>query len=331
MRKIAVIGIITVLFGLALSCNNNPKPKNGTLIVNLYCQKIQNDAGSSGLAFESWIDANGVELASLIRVHGLDPEYYISDKYGRITIANVPPGSYTIHPLFMSTDHDLEVQVVSGGTTTRTIIMPDVVIQGYLVNAGFQNAGFRRALSVGIDRESILTTLVWGHQPVYAALPAMFYLDGFSPIASIVEDPDSAVSLFSDANELDFSLKYNQNEAGTNEPLAVQMKAQWETYDAVGTVTLDKAADWTSFVTDVYDNHLYEVARFGWGFDTNNPVPFLRRIIDGSTHTSETYAAMVAGFEAAQANLDMEAFLSLIDEANTLILEEGLFIPVYEQ
>jgi ABC-type transport system substrate-binding protein len=331
MRKIVVIGVVTILLGLALSCNNNPKPKNGILIVNLYSQTIQDFASSSGLSFESWIEENGVELASLIRVHGLDSEYYISDKYGRITISNVPPGSYTIHPLFMSTDHDLEVQVVSGGTTTRTIIMPDIVIQGYLVNACFQNADFRRALSVGLDRQAILTVLGWEYQPVYTALPTMFNHDGLTLVTQIEEDVEAAVELFGAATNQEFSLKYNVNDSGTNASLASQIKATWVTYATVGNVALDEADDWASFVHDVYDNHNYQIARFGWSFDTNNPVAFLLRILGDSTHASATYSVLVTGLEAAQANLDIDTLLSLIDEANTLILEEGLFIPVYER
>ncbi len=316
-----------MLTGSMISCDFFSKPQNGNLVITLYCQSIQDSLTERTISLEQWVIDNQVELASLIYIEGLGPEYYIGDENGRIIISDVPPGTYTVHPVFMSTEHDITVQVVDEKTTARTIIIPDILIQGYLVHTGFMDANFRKALSVGIKREDILTTLEWDYQPVYTALPTMFYQDGMYTNTGVVENAEAATTLFGATTAQNFTLKHNTSEAHAS--LASQIISQWGDYDAVGTITTS-VTDWEIFTNEVYELHDYEVARFGWVFDSNNPLVFLRQIFDRTEYTSDAYSALVAEVEEIQSDMDAEAFLSYIDEFHTMILDEGLFIPIYE-
>lgn len=71
---------------------------------------------------------------SIIQIKGLTPGYYMKNDKGTITLHGIPDGTYTVHPLFVRTDYDIDVIVTADQTTTETFVIPDMALEFYMVN-----------------------------------------------------------------------------------------------------------------------------------------------------------------------------------------------------
>lgn len=322
MKKAAFILILPFLFLLS-ACED--EVKTGTVKIHLYSENLKNHLDDGTYPdFDTMVETLDIELYSLVQIKGLTPEYYMGDKYGRITISNVPEGTYTVHPLFMNAANDIQVTVSELGPAQETILMPKNGTYGILVHSNFKTKEIRRALSIGISRADLLGDRA--EPPAYRILPAVFYTDGLFTSAAISESVSEATTLLGGSS---FDFTYIYNTSTNHQAVADYLKAKWESYANIGTVTLQEL-DWDTIQTTAYIDKNYEVVRFGWYSDSNNPYAFLEAIIDRTAYSSAELDQMTTELESALTAGDSEAFLDYLDRFHTLILDEGLFIPVYE-
>lgn len=113
------------------------------------------------------------------------------------------------------------------------------------------------------------------------------------------------------------------------------IEAQWEAYNEVGEVTLE-SLEWSVFEEARQTQNFY-VIRFGWSLDANNPISFLKVIFDSTGYTSTEYENIVAALEQAQEDalagtdyLSLDEFLDYADRLHSIIINQGLAIPLYE-
>jgi hypothetical protein len=299
---------------------------SGTLKIIVYGQNVQNSI-DGGQTLEQVVDGMGTPLESLVRIIGLTPEYYMADQYGRITINNVPTGTYTIHPVFMNSSFDRTVTVPKAVTVSETIVLPTIQVETRLLSASWQTADIRKGLAAALLRADLLA--VANPEPIkqacYKALPSDFSGDGLT-LTALTENGSLANSLLPQS-PISFTMKYNTNVYHT--AVGNALKTRWETFDGIQTIMLEEH-DWTTYLDTILNIGNFDVARFGWGFSSNNPLVYFDRIMVYSGYSSTQSAALYFQLATAKAAGDVGAIMSLISQFHNLIMDEGLVIPLWE-
>ncbi len=79
------------------------------------------------------------------------------------------------------------------------------------------------------------------------------------------------------------------------------------------------------------------MARMGFSLDLNIPIVFLKYLCESTGYTSTEYKTLIEALETTQENaldglsyISLDDFIGYVDDLHSLILQEGLVIPLYE-
>ena len=204
----------------------------------------------------------------------------------------------------------------------------------YLVNVNrppFNDPRVRTALSMAIDRQSIVKNILKGGQiPAYCFTPPN--TGGYSCPPTLRFDTTEARRLLAEVGFgpskpfPPFSLLYNTAE--THHTIAQAIQEMWKKYLNVK-VTL-KNQEWKVYLAATHTQD-YDIARMGWSGDYNDPNTFLDMwVTDGGNNrtgwSSPAYDTLIT---QASLCLDQEKRFALFQKAERILLEQLPIIPIY--
>ncbi len=204
------------------------------------------------------------------------------------------------------------------------------------------NVHIRRALSMAVDRQSLIDNVVKGGQtparwftsPALAAAPTL----ETSPDLGIEFNAEAAVAEFemgladlglSAASELPpITLMHNQSEAHALIAQAIQQ--MWA--QTLGVEVQITTQEWAVYL-ETLDEDPPQIFRLGWGQDYPDANNFANEVLhseSGNNHTlwvNEQYDALV---EEAALMTDVDARRAIYEQSeNILVFEDAAIIPIY--
>lgn len=195
-----------------------------------------------------------------------------------------------------------------------------------------RNNKVRRALSLSIDRKSIVDSTMKG---LYDASDSFVpsNLPGYSSTTELGYDIQKAKRLLKEAGYPngeglpEFTLLYNSDK--NHKLIAENIANMWKSNLGVK-VSLDNT-EWKTYLERV-DNGNYDIARAGWIGDYNDPMTFLNMWVTGNGNndtgwSNEKYDSLI---EEAKQTADPDKRLSTLQEAESLLMEKGPVIPIYD-
>lgn len=198
----------------------------------------------------------------------------------------------------------------------------------------FADPRVRRALSMAIDRETIVKQVTMLDQPIAYTLTPPNVFEGWEPPvdAGVTYDPEAARALLAEAGYPNGEgmprLKLLYNSDGGHSAISQQLKNTWERELNVH-VELD-SRDAKLFGQE-RRSHNFAIARGNWFGDYRDPTTFLQMFHsqdgnnDGKYANSE-YDALLA---AAAREADPAARLKILQDAERLLMQEQPIAPVF--
>ncbi len=204
----------------------------------------------------------------------------------------------------------------------------------------FNNPKVRRALSMAIDREALVSTVTKrGEEPAYTLTPPGVPDENGNDYAGdlgqlFTEDVEEAKVLLEEGlaeegmtiNDFQFTLLYNTDDV--HKKVAEAIQSMWSTNLGVN-CNLENAEFQT--VLDRRTSGDFDVARAGWVGDYVDPMTFLELFTSYSAFNdghwvNEEYDALI---EAALYNQDPASRMEQLREAETILIEEMPIMPIY--
>jgi oligopeptide transport system substrate-binding protein len=199
------------------------------------------------------------------------------------------------------------------------------------------NPQLRAALSMAIDRETIVDTVVGrGETPAYGFVPPG--VNHYSPRQLAYSDMSRAErheraqelyreSGFSDAKPLEVELRYNTSEA--HKSIAVAVQSMWK--DVLGVDTKLVNEEFQVLLANIRAAEVTEVFRSAWTGDYNDAHAFLTIFASDNPSnmpgfTSAEYDELL---EKAASQTDLSLRQIYLEEAERLMLAEHPIIPLY--
>ncbi|HET6485159.1 MAG TPA: hypothetical protein VFH83_01995 [Spirochaetia bacterium] len=293
---------------------------------------------------ESYTDyrqiTNGTVIDSILvikpAVNGVS--VFVTDDTGHYTLLGVPAGSYTITPAYASSAYARTVTVRSGASSSVTVLTPAWTVMVYVVNGAvssppLNNPDVRRALSASLDRAQILSSLGWSDcTPGTNLLPPTQSLGTWADGASAVScSPALADSLLSNVSPFSLTVSVSSTQSALAFFAGAQPFLAQPT--AVTAVTSDVAT--ASEIAARCAAGAFQIARFGWGFDSNNLLVFYEAVLgtNGACnyghYSSTALDDLIAEGRAALAVGDLSGYQDCILELNSKILKDMPIIPLY--
>jgi oligopeptide transport system substrate-binding protein len=205
----------------------------------------------------------------------------------------------------------------------------------YIVNVKkppFDNPAVRRALSLAVDRNAIVTHILKGGQ-----LPATCFTPpgtgGYHADSMLRFDSTEARRLLAQAGYgpglkpfPPVELLYNTSE--THHTVAQAVQQMWKQYLGIEVTLLNQ--EWKVYLASKVNGE-FGMARMGWIGDYNDPMTFLDMWVTGggnnnSGWTSPRYDSLIA---AASSTADREQRFAAFRTAEALLLDEMPVVPVY--
>jgi len=219
-------------------------------------------------------------------------------------------------------------------------LMPhlDTYFYGFNLNkAPFKdNPGLRRALSLVIDREQLVhSVLRVGEQPAYGWIPpgvSHYISQSFDyrgrPLAERIAEARRlyAQAGYSAAKPLAFELRYNAGEVHNR--IAIAVASMWK--EALGVEARLTAVEFKSLLQDI-DSGEVEVFRSSWSGDYNDAYTFAQYFksnfgINLPHYRSAEYDALLG---AAAVEIDAARRGELLQSAERIVLRDHPLIPLY--
>ncbi len=189
----------------------------------------------------------------------------------------------------------------------------------------------RRALSLAVDRDLILAILQNGGERVATHFVPPEAPDYTGP-ELVRHDPEAARTLLAEAGypngegfpQLD--ILYNTLEA--HRTIAEAIQRMWK--DTLGVEVGILNQDWKVYISSTQQLQ-YDISRAGWIGDFLDPMAFLKilRSGDGNNNTGWGSAAYDALLDKAEATVDPAPRARVLQQAETLLLEEAPLMPIY--
>jgi oligopeptide transport system substrate-binding protein len=201
------------------------------------------------------------------------------------------------------------------------------------------NENIRKALTLAIDRESLITNVVKGEQP--AALGIVpDSVAGFGDDEGYFKDADFAEAKkyleaglkelgLSSPADLEVKVSYNTSEAHSS--IAQFIQQGW-TKELGITVKLDNA-EWQVYL-DKLSNGDFQIGRLGWGADYNDAYSFLEMYnspTNGNNQTGWSNEDYTNLLKASTTETNPTQRTELLKQAEAIIMEEMPVAPVYYQ
>ena len=192
------------------------------------------------------------------------------------------------------------------------------------------NAHFRRALSMAIDKDTMMAT-VYGGQGVVAGSPIPPGMPGHQPEIGLKYDVTAAKAELDTAlKELGYSdvsqvptLSFGFNTDAGHEIPSAYMQEQWN--KNLGIKSELKGETFDQFVVD-RPNNVFSIARNAWGADYPHPDNFLRALFQSeSGNNDEGYKSPEFDALVAQAGAEPDAAksIALYNQAQELLVNDA--------
>ena len=188
----------------------------------------------------------------------------------------------------------------------------------------------RRALSLALDREALVSALLRGGQrPATGFVPPG--TGGYEPSSLLRHDPDAARALLAEAGHPEgrglpvFDLLYNTSE--NHRRIAEVLQQQWR---AIGIQTRLVNQEFSTLL-DARRTGDFQLLRSGWVADYNDPLSFLALFTKDSAQnfTGWSDPAYDRAIYEATRTLDPERRHALYRAAETRLLEASPLLPLY--
>jgi oligopeptide transport system substrate-binding protein len=205
----------------------------------------------------------------------------------------------------------------------------------YLVNTGrppVDDPRVRRALSMAVDRETLVSTVLQNsYFPAYAITPPGTL--GYQPPKLFGFDVEKARALLAEAGYPNgegwpgLEITYNTSE--NHRKIAVAVQQMWK--EGLNIEITIANQEWKVYLDSVSEMH-FQIARRGWIGDYVDPNNFLDMYLSGGGNNNtgfadERYDDMIQG-QAPQAKTKEERF-AIFHKAETLLMEQMPIIPIY--
>lgn len=199
-------------------------------------------------------------------------------------------------------------------------------------NPPLDNAKVRRALSMSIDRNAIVTAITKGGQiPAYTLTPpdTQGY---FAPPSTVSYNPEKARQLLAEAgfpNGEGFpALRLIHNTNDGHRRIAVAVQQMWKQVLNVDIELFNQ--DWKVYLSRMTTMD-YQIARSSWIGDYPDPNTFLDMFVTDGTNnktgwSNHTYDRLI---EQAASTLDQKKRYQLFQQAEQLLMEGSPIIPIY--
>lgn len=192
----------------------------------------------------------------------------------------------------------------------------------------------RRALSMAVNRTTLVTKVTRLRQPVARTFVPVDVLPDYSPPAEagLVFDLANAKQLLAEAGHAGghglegLAIMYNTG-AG-HERIAQAIKAMWQEHLGVS-VTLE-GVEGRRF-SDRLKNQDYAIARAGWFGDYRDPTTFLDKFLteNGNNDAAWSNPAFDAMLAEAAMTAEAPARIALLEQAEALMLDEQPIMPLF--
>jgi oligopeptide transport system substrate-binding protein len=194
------------------------------------------------------------------------------------------------------------------------------------------NPKVRRALSLAVDRKSIVDNALNGlFDPASSFVPGN--MPGYESTTKTTYDVEKAQKLLKEAGYPEgegfptVTVLYNTDK--NHKLVAESIQSMWKKNLGVDIELQNK--EWKTYLKDI-DTLNYEVARAGWIGDYNDPMTFLGMWVTGNGNndtgwSNDKYDELIA---EARNTSDPEKRQKILQEAETLLLEKGPVIPIYD-
>ncbi|MCQ2529643.1 MAG: peptide ABC transporter substrate-binding protein [Lachnospiraceae bacterium] len=203
--------------------------------------------------------------------------------------------------------------------------------------APFDNAKFRKALSLAIDREYVANTLMQGtYLPAYNFMGPGWVIDGveFYEKPYISDDYEAnleeAKKLMEEAGYPGGAglpqITYSTNDAGYHKVVAEYLQQAWA---ELGVDLKVDVVEWGSF-TPMRRNGDYEISRNGWVGDYDDPSNMLDLLYstNGNNDGKFNNAAYDEQMNISRSTVDPEVRRPALHAAEDILMEEAACIPV---
>lgn len=194
----------------------------------------------------------------------------------------------------------------------------------------------RQALSMAIDRQEIVDVLERGEQPAFGLVPpgVANHVSARYEWQDLSEDERVSASRrlleeagFVNGNPLHLLLTYDAGDV--HEKIALSVKSMWEEVLGIE-VTLDKR-EWKYFLATRDDRSAWQVMRFSWTGDYNDPSTFADIFRSDSPQNLPGYRNAEYDHllgEAGEAIIPQDR-AAIMSRAETLLLEDYPIAPLY--
>ncbi|NBC30386.1 MAG: hypothetical protein GVY29_10410 [Spirochaetes bacterium] len=317
--------------------------------------------GMGTLAIHSYSEIYGDSASELTESMNIDAilsiepaidgkRVFVTGGDGRLEIADVPVGDYTITPLH-SSDAAAETVTVPRGVEVPVVVeIPRAGIYLYVFdhavsNPPFNNADVRRAFNIAVERSGIGTALAEDPDLSFDSAPPMAY----SYIPSVLEqsgwdvttiadgNPAEAETLMSGVSPFSFELLVNETDVSTHETIAETVFPAIEELTEVGDMT--PTAQAFSDYTAALKAGDFEFGRFGWFLDSNNLYRYFQAItgsVDAgatqyvnSAYESSELDSFLSDMKSALDQGDVDAYETAVLAVNLLLIEDAFAVPLY--
>jgi len=199
-----------------------------------------------------------------------------------------------------------------------------------------ENRNLRKALSMSVDRHLIASKLMEGVSPAFSFIPPA--IKNYRPPTyswakwSHVRRMSFAKNLLlrahlSNAGPLKLRLYFNKDQ--TIERVILAIANNWQ--QNLGIPVQLKSDEFRVFLSRRKDRRYWDIARFGWNADYNDPEDFLDIFTRGSPQNDASYAN--ASFNdlvnQARNETNLVTRRKLLEQAESVLLRDYVLIPIY--
>ena len=192
------------------------------------------------------------------------------------------------------------------------------------------NIYFRKALSLAIDRDLLVNSILKGNQkPSKSFTPAD--RNSYNPDTNLSFNPDLAKkyldkSGFDIASQKPIELLYNTSEG--HQKIAQAIQEMWKKYLGVSIVLTN--VDWKVYLSRETQGE-YDISRAGWIGDYPDPFTFLDMMVTGRGNNKTGWSNLDYDslLKDASSEIDAKKRFSLYEEAETILIDELPVIPIY--
>lgn len=200
----------------------------------------------------------------------------------------------------------------------------------------FDDVAIRQALTMAIDRETLVGLIGRGEQPAFGLVPPGVANYEASRFAWREEDRETREQLaraaydeagYSRERPLQVVLTYDTGDI--HETVALAVSAMWR--DALGVEVELAKKEWLQFLADRQNRNSWQIMRFAWTGDFNDAMTFAGLFTSDSPQNLPAYrnTAYDDFLQRATGEMDATARAALMAQAESLLLAEYPIAPLY--